>query len=208
MSEIDCLAWFLVEWFHLLSAFGAKDGGHVVFVHDRFTRQVDEEKTVFVAVAGIAVAVKTIITFAFLQIRWQLFHGLAAPRAEDGGQVVTVHHRFLGQFENEWSFVRMGANLTVAVKFCRHDQHSFYRSLKTVQIDGFAFNKQIITLPAFFSGGQRSWEHTWLFYGLIVSFKLDNLCYFQTLNNATDMVRCQKGCPTNKMPNHLYLRSG
>ena len=65
-SEIDCLAWILVKWFHLFSAFGAKDGGHVVFVHDRFTRQIDEEKTVLVAVAGIAVAVKPIIAGTFL----------------------------------------------------------------------------------------------------------------------------------------------
>jgi hypothetical protein len=111
----------LIKRFHLFSAFGAKDGGQVVIVHDCFTRQVDEEKTVFVAVTGIAVAVKPIVTITFLRVRWQWFHGFAAPRAEDGGQVVTVHHRFLGQFENEWPFVRMGANLAVAVKFGRHD---------------------------------------------------------------------------------------
>mgnify|MGYP003574519675 FL=1 len=120
-SEIDCLAWILVKWFHLFSAFGAKDGGHVVFVHDRFTRQIDEEKTVLVAVAGIAVAVKPIIAGTFLGIRWQLLHGFAAPRAEYGGQIVTVHHRFLSQFENEGPFVRMGAIFAVAVEFCRHD---------------------------------------------------------------------------------------
>jgi hypothetical protein len=111
----------LVKRFHLFSAFGAKDGGHVVSVHDRFTRQVDEENTVFVAVAGIAVAVKPLIACTFLWVRWQWFHGLAAPGAEDGGQVVTVHHRLLGQFENEGPFVCMGANFAVAVKFRRHD---------------------------------------------------------------------------------------
>jgi hypothetical protein len=132
MSEIDRLAGILVKRFHLFSAFGAKDGGQVVFVHDRFTRQIDEEETVFVAVAGIAMTVKPIVGCTFLRIRWQLFHGFAALRAEDGGQVVAVHHRFLSQFENEGPFVCMGAIFAVAVEFSRHDLRSFYESLKTV----------------------------------------------------------------------------
>ena len=121
MSEIDCLAWFLVKRFHLFSAFGAKDGGHVVLVHDRLTRQVDEERAVFVAAAGIAMAVEAVATCTFLRIRWQWFHGSAAPRTENGGQVVAIHHRFLSQFENEWPFVRMGAIFAVAIEFSRHD---------------------------------------------------------------------------------------
>ena len=96
LLEIDCRAWLLGKWFHLFSAFGAKNGGHVVVVHDGFTWQVDEKKAIFVAVASIAVTVKSIVICIFLRIRWQWFHGLAAPRAEDGGQVVAVHHRFLG----------------------------------------------------------------------------------------------------------------
>jgi hypothetical protein len=114
---VDCHAWLLVKRFHFFSAFGAKNGGDVVFVHNCFTGQVDEEHAAFVGAAGIIMAVKTIVAFTFLRGRRQWFHGPAAPWAEDGGQVVTVHHRLLGQFENEGPLVRVGATLTVAVKF-------------------------------------------------------------------------------------------
>ncbi|MCB2144864.1 MAG: hypothetical protein KQI81_00210 [Deltaproteobacteria bacterium] len=124
LSEVNGRTGFLAERFHLFPAFGAKDGGHVVFIHDRFTRQINEKKTIFVLVAGIPVTVKAMIAGTFLRIGWQWFHGLAAPGAEDGGQIVAVHHRFLGQFENEGPFVRMSADFTVAVEFRRHDQYS------------------------------------------------------------------------------------
>jgi hypothetical protein len=129
---VDCHAWLLVKRFHFFSAFGAKNGGDVVFVHNCFTRQVNEEHTVFVAVAGFTMTVEPIVARTFLRVRWQWLHGFAAPGAEDGGQVVAVHHRFLGQFENEGPLVRMGATLAVAVKFRRHDEHSLYGSMKTV----------------------------------------------------------------------------
>jgi hypothetical protein len=124
LSEVNGRAGLLAERFHLFPASGAKDGGHVVFVHDRFTRQVDEKKTIFAVVAGIAVTIKPMVAGTFLRIRRQWFHGFAAPWAEDGGQIVTVHHRFLGQFENKGPFVCMSANFTVAVEFRRHDQYS------------------------------------------------------------------------------------
>ena len=106
------------ERFHLFIAFGAKDSGHVVCIHDRFARQIDVEDALAMDAAGFVVTIKPLAVFAFLLIRRQLFHGFAASGAEDGGQVVSVHHRLLGQFENRGPIARTGASFTVAVEFC------------------------------------------------------------------------------------------
>jgi hypothetical protein len=68
LSEVNCRIGFLAKRFHLFSAFGAEDGGYIVFVHNRFTRQVDEKKTIIVLVACVAVTVKPIVTDTFLRI--------------------------------------------------------------------------------------------------------------------------------------------
>ena len=68
LSEVNGRAGFLVKRFHFFPAFGAIDGGHVVSVQNRFTRQIDEKKTIFVVAAGIAVTVKPMIAGTFLRI--------------------------------------------------------------------------------------------------------------------------------------------
>jgi hypothetical protein len=106
----------LVKGLHLFSAFGAEDGGQIVVVHDCLLRQVDEKKAAFMIATGLVVTVESMMAGVLLGIRRQLFHGFAAPRAEDRRQVVAIHHHFRCQLENERAFVRMGAAFVVTIK--------------------------------------------------------------------------------------------
>lgn len=56
--KVDRCAGLLIERFHLFPTFGAENGGQVIFIHNRFTGKIDEEKAILIAAAGIVVAVK------------------------------------------------------------------------------------------------------------------------------------------------------
>jgi hypothetical protein len=118
--EVDHLACLVVEGLHRFPAFGAKDGGQVVVVHDRLTGQVDEKWSPIQAAAGFAVAVKTMVAGTLIGRGLQLPHGFAASGTKDGGQVVSVHYRFRGQFKDKGPLVRVDALFAVAIEFGRH----------------------------------------------------------------------------------------
>jgi hypothetical protein len=115
-SLIDGPIDLLLQWTHLFAAFGAEDGGHIVIVHDGFFREVNEKRIVSISAAAFVVTIKAMGLGRVLGRRRQLFHGLAAPGTEDGGQIVAVHYGFLSEFENERPFVAMCTAFAVTVE--------------------------------------------------------------------------------------------
>jgi hypothetical protein len=146
----------LTQGTHFLSAFGAKDRGHVIFVHDGFAGQIDEKEVGALVTAGFIVAVESLTIRVFLGTQRQLFHGLTAPGAEDGSQIVPVHDRFLGQFKHERTLVRVGAAFTVAKKFGRHNGCSLNVISIRIESKPHCFGLQAFVCPraSFRSFGQ------------------------------------------------------
>jgi hypothetical protein len=103
--------------FHLLAALGTKNGCDIVLVHNRFTRQINEEESVLITAASIVLTEKTIFGCIVLRIGREFFHLFTAFGTENGCQIISIHYRFLGKFQNKRALVAMDAGFAIAVEF-------------------------------------------------------------------------------------------